>query len=54
MQGATSYKYSLLKDGDAVLAQTTIQDVDKYLEKNLNKEDFSLINTNTYEATHVA
>ena len=48
------YSYTLLKDGVEVVQPSSLQDVDKYLETNLNKKDLQEVNKNAYEATSVA
>ena len=48
------YSYTLLKDGVEVVPSSSLLEVDKYLETNLNKKDLQEVNKNAYEATSIA
>lgn len=50
-QSSTSYDYTLLKDGQVVLDNTKLSDIDNYLETNFNEQDYEALDQKSYEAT---
>ena len=45
------FNYDLLKDGEVIMDASSLKDIDKYLEDNINEEDFEVLRQNTYNET---